>query len=143
MHLLQIKIKPLLYSPYYAQACNELRGPSSQLSTWATQLRTPEKTSQRWQAVGDSVSDLTSAGIEPQTSRTASNVATTTPNGLFPNSFSFCNARERTCVKENSSCCASNLKLQFFFVNLTAVKTNFESSFFFLLTADRIRYKRK
>ena len=36
--------------------------------------RTPELTSQRWQAVGDNVSDLTGPGIEPQTSRTDSNL---------------------------------------------------------------------
>ena len=35
----QIKIKSSLYSPYYAEACNELRGPSPRLSAWAAQLR--------------------------------------------------------------------------------------------------------
>ena len=33
------QIKSSLYSPYYAEACNELRGPSPRLSAWATQLR--------------------------------------------------------------------------------------------------------
>ena len=32
-------VKFLLYSRYYAEACNEWRGPSPRLSAWATQLR--------------------------------------------------------------------------------------------------------
>ena len=39
------KIKSSLYSPYYVEACNELRG-----------QRSSEETSQRWRVVGDSVS---------------------------------------------------------------------------------------
>ena len=41
-HLLMItvkKIKSSLYSRYYAEACNEWRDPSPQLSAWATQLQ--------------------------------------------------------------------------------------------------------
>ena len=33
------KIKFSLYSRYYSEECNEWRGPSPQLSAWATQLR--------------------------------------------------------------------------------------------------------
>ena len=33
------KQKTSLYSRYYAQACNERRGPSPRLSAWTTQLR--------------------------------------------------------------------------------------------------------
>ena len=33
------QIKSSLYSRYYAEACNEWRGPSPRLSAWATQLR--------------------------------------------------------------------------------------------------------
>ena len=33
------KIKSLLYSRYYAEACNEWRGPSPRLSAWTTQPR--------------------------------------------------------------------------------------------------------
>ena len=61
------KIKSLLYSLYYAEACNELRGPSPRLSAWATQLRRNAATvASRWQHCAD----LTGPGIEPQTSRT-------------------------------------------------------------------------
>ena len=65
----QIKIKSSLYSPYYAEACNELRGPSPRLSAWATQLRRNVTTvASRWRhCVG-----LTAPGIEPQTYRTDS-----------------------------------------------------------------------
>ena len=58
-----------LYSPYYAEACNELRGPFPQLSAWATQLRRNVATvASRWRHCVD----LTGPGIEPQTSRTDS-----------------------------------------------------------------------
>ena len=60
------KIKSSLYSPYYAEACNELRGPSPRLSAWATQLRRNVATvASRWRHCAD----LTGPGIEPQTSR--------------------------------------------------------------------------
>ena len=65
----QIKIKSSLYSPHYAEACNELRGPSPRLSAWATQLRRNIATmASRWRHCAD----LTGPGIEPQTSRTDS-----------------------------------------------------------------------
>ena len=63
------KIKSSLYLPYYAEACNELRGPSPWLSAWATQLRRNVATvGSRWQHCVD----LTTQGIEPQTTRTDS-----------------------------------------------------------------------
>ena len=63
------KIKSSLYSSYYAEACNELRGPSPRLSAWATQLRRNVATvASRWRHCAD----LTGPGIEPQTSRTDS-----------------------------------------------------------------------
>ena len=37
--LFKLQIKSSLYSPYYAEACNELRGPSPRLNAWATQFR--------------------------------------------------------------------------------------------------------
>ena len=65
----KIKINSSLYSPHYAEACNELRGPSPRLSAGATQLRRNVATvSSRWQHCVD----LTGPGIEPQTSRTNS-----------------------------------------------------------------------
>ena len=70
----QIKIKSSLYSPYYAEACNELRGPSPRLSAWATQLRRNVATvASRWRHCVD----LTGPKIEPQTSRTDSVLLTT------------------------------------------------------------------
>ena len=63
------KIKSSLYSPYYAEACNELRGPFPRLSAWATQLRRNVATvASRWRHCVD----LTGPGIEPQTFRTDS-----------------------------------------------------------------------
>ena len=65
----KIKIKSSLYSPCYAEACNELQGPSPRLSAWATQLRRNVATvASRWRHCAD----LTGPGIEPQTSRTES-----------------------------------------------------------------------
>ena len=64
-----IKIKSSLYSPYYAEACNELRCSSPRLSARATQLRRIVATvASRWRHCVD----LTVLGIEPQTSRTDS-----------------------------------------------------------------------
>ena len=64
---MQNQIKSSLYSRYYAEPCNELRGPSPRLSTWATQLRrNVAAVANRWQHCAD----LTGLGIEPQTSRT-------------------------------------------------------------------------
>ena len=63
------KIKSSLYSSYYAEACNELRGSSPRLRAWATQLRRNVATvASRWRHCAD----LTGPGIEPQTSRTDS-----------------------------------------------------------------------
>ena len=65
----KIKIKSSLYSPYYAEVCNELRGPSPRLSAWATQLqRNVATVASRWRLCVD----LTGPGIKPQTSRTDS-----------------------------------------------------------------------
>ena len=62
-------IKSSLYSPYYAEAYNELRGLSPRLSAWATQLRGNVATvASRWRHCVD----LTGPGVEPQTSRTDS-----------------------------------------------------------------------
>ena len=63
------KIRYSLYSPYYAETSNELRGPSPRLSAWATQLRKNVATmASRWRHCVD----LTGPGIEPQTYRTDS-----------------------------------------------------------------------
>ena len=70
----QIKIKSSLYSRFYAEAGNELRGPSPRLSAWATQLRrNVAAVASRWRHCAD----LTGPGIKPQTSRTESMLLTT------------------------------------------------------------------
>ena len=59
-----------VYSPYYAEACNEWWGPFSRLSAWATKLRknvaTVASRCRHHCAV------LTDPRIEPQTSLTGS-----------------------------------------------------------------------
>ena len=70
--------KSLLYSQYYIEACNEWRDPSPRHSAWATQLR------RNVAAVAsrcDTEFDMTSPGIEPQTSAVECDVFTTTPTG--------------------------------------------------------------
>ena len=58
----------------YAGACYEWRGPSPRLSVWATQLR---RNVAAVASVGDTVSNLTDPGSEPQPSQTNSIVLTT------------------------------------------------------------------
>ena len=61
------QIKSSLYSGYYAEVCNELRGPSPRLSAWATHLRrNVAAVASRWRHCAD----LTDQGFELQTSRT-------------------------------------------------------------------------
>ena len=61
------KIKSSLYSPYYAQACNEWQSPPPRRSAWPTQLRTNVATvASRWRHCDD----LADPAIEPHTSRT-------------------------------------------------------------------------
>ena len=68
------------YSPYYAEACNEWRGPSPRLSAWATQLqRNVVTVTSRWRHCVD----LTGPVIEPQTSRTNSVRLATEVTGRF------------------------------------------------------------
>ena len=79
--IFQNQIKSSLYSPNYAEACNELRSPSTRLSAWATQLRRIVATvASRWRHCAD----LTGPGIEPQTSRIVSvRLATELTAGLM------------------------------------------------------------
>ena len=59
-------IQSSLYSRYYAEACEEWRGPSPRLSAWATQLqRNVAAVASRWRHCAD----LTGSGIEPHASR--------------------------------------------------------------------------
>ena len=58
-----------MYSSYYAEACDEWRGPFPPLSAWSTQLRrNVVMMASRWRHCVD----LTGPRIEPQTSRTDS-----------------------------------------------------------------------
>ena len=74
----QKKIKSSLYSLDYAEACNELAGP---ISASLRQGNTApfEEMSQRWRAVGNTVSDLTGPKFEPQTSRSRDERVTARP----------------------------------------------------------------
>ena len=74
------QIKSSLYSLYYAEACNEWRGPSPRLSAWATQLRrNVSAVASRWRHCAD----LTGPGIEPQTYRTESVRLATEPTAGY------------------------------------------------------------
>ena len=59
------------------------RGPSPRQCARATQLRTFEEMSQRWRAVGSTVSDLTGPRFEPQTSRSRDECVTARPTGRY------------------------------------------------------------
>ena len=58
------------------------------LRSLAPGLLSSEETLQRWQAIGDTVSDLSEPGIEPQTSRTDSVRLTTVLTSRFIKSSS-------------------------------------------------------
>ena len=63
------KIKTSLYSPYYAQACNEWRSPPTRRSAWATQAPNKRRiatVASRWRHCDD----LADPAIEPHTSCT-------------------------------------------------------------------------
>ena len=60
---------------YYAEACNHFRVIA--LGNTASF----KEISQRWQAVGSTVSDLTGPGFEPQTSRSRDERVATRPTG--------------------------------------------------------------
>ena len=62
-----IVLNLLLCSLYYAEACNRLVGPIS-ASLRPGNIASFEEMSQRWRAVGNSVSNLTCPRFEPQTS---------------------------------------------------------------------------
>ena len=67
------RLKPSLYSRYYAEACNKWRVLLCDLAPGQNSFK---EASQRWRAVGDAVSDLNDPRFEPLTSRT-DNVLTT------------------------------------------------------------------
>ena len=69
-----------LYSLYYAEAWNELAGPIS-ASLRPGNAAPFEEMSQRWRAVGNTVSDLTGLRFEPQTSRSRDERVTARPTG--------------------------------------------------------------
>ena len=75
------QIKSSLYSPYYAEACDELQSPSPRLCAWVAQLRRNVATvASRWRHCVN----LTGPGIETQTSRIDSvRFATELTAGLF------------------------------------------------------------
>ena len=76
----QIKSNLSLYSLHYAEACNELAGPIS-ASLRPGNTAPFEEMSQRWRAVGNTVSDLTGPRFEPHTSRSRDKRVTARPTG--------------------------------------------------------------
>ena len=67
-------IKSSLHSRYHAEACKEWRDPSPWV---APRQNSCEETSQRWQTVSGTVSNVTNPEIEPQTYRADSESSTT------------------------------------------------------------------
>ena len=70
--IIQSKSNLVLYSLYYAKACNELAGISS-ASLRPGNTASFEEMLQRWQAVGNTASDLTGPRFESRTSRLETN----------------------------------------------------------------------
>ena len=75
-----IKSNLSLYSLDCAEACNELAGPIS-ASLRPGNTAPFEEMSQRWRAIGNTVSDLTGPRFEPQTSRSRDERVTARPTG--------------------------------------------------------------
>ena len=104
----QIKSNLSLYSLYYAEACNELAGPIS-ASLRPGNTAPFEEMSQRWRAVGNTVSDLTGLRFEPQTSRSRDERVTARPTGRCPMNLwlfwkHFCLSCLCSSLNENKSC---------------------------------------
>ena len=78
------KIKSSLYSRYFAEACNECRGPFSRLGAWGTQLqRNVAAVASGWRHCAD----LTDPEFQPQIYRTDSVCAKQLSLQLFCNYF--------------------------------------------------------
>ena len=74
------------YLLHYAEACNEFAGHiSAAWRQWAKELFL--KKYQKWRAIGNTVSDLTGARFELQTSRSRSKLVTAQPTGVVVNNF--------------------------------------------------------
>ena len=69
-----------LSSLYYAESCNEFAGPISALLRPGNTVPF-EEMSQQWQAIGNTVSDLTDPRFEPQTYRSREERVTARPTG--------------------------------------------------------------
>ena len=98
-----------LYSLDYAEACNELAGPIS-ASLRPGNTAPFEETSQRWRAVGNTVSDLTGPRFEPQTSRSRDKRVTARPTGRL---CVMTNESSRLKQKQNIEILASTPKVLF------------------------------
>ena len=84
--IFKVKLNLSLNSLYYALACNELAKPiSAPLRPGNTAPF--EEMSQRWRAVGNTVSDLTGPRFEPQTSRSRDKRVTARPSDQYLKSF--------------------------------------------------------
>ena len=79
--LLVIESNLSLYSLCYTEACNEYAGPTS-ASLRPRNTAPFEEMLQRWQAVGNTVSDLTGPRFKLQTSRSRDERVSARPTGL-------------------------------------------------------------
>ena len=82
MRLMFFKSNFSIYAQYYAEACNEFVGPIS-ASLRPGNTTSFEEMSQRWRAVGNTVSDLTGPRFEPQTSCSRDESVTARPTVRF------------------------------------------------------------
>ena len=83
-----IKSNLSLYLLDFAEAWNELAGPIS-ASLRIGNTAPFEEMSQRWRAVGNTVSNLTGPRFEPQTSRSRDERVTAQPTGRYTVFFNF------------------------------------------------------
>ena len=79
---IKIKVNLLLYSLYYAKACNDFTGLISASLRPGNTDPFGGMSTQRWQAGGNAVFNLTSPRFEPQISRSRDERVTARPNEL-------------------------------------------------------------
>ena len=110
--LLLFKSNLLLFSLYYAEACNESAG-SISAAVRLGNLAPFKEMSQRWQAVGIIVFNLTGSRFEPQTSNSRDERVTAWPTGRscnFPGTRNKSSCSKHSCQNWAHSlyvCCQS------------------------------------
>ena len=102
------KIIPSLYSQHYVEASSKWW---ARFQSFTPGQHNSKETSQRWQIVGATVSDLTGPGIEPQTSRADSRVFTNCVNRLVLTKNFFSKINFVLAVKHHSRICSGHESL--------------------------------